>query len=438
MTNHKTQKTTVIEQEGSRLVSVANDSLADICDYLEASDIKHLQATCRFFCTSGVLEKKLFEKNDWQFFPSTSCIIVLSPQGHAFAKGSNLCNRLGTVNKFQESPLLTPVYLPNKQPIKKIIAGEENTFFFDSDGKCFYAGKNLFYSSEGKEPYLITTPQELVLPSGNKILDITLGYTNTWGESIFILDSEKNCYARIRTNRFSLDLKKINHPLELLTLPNKKKIIQIAAGAKHLIFLDEDLQCHGMGRNMLGQLGLEKSLHVKPTPIPLQKNICKILADDHQSFILTKNGEAYVAGQNYNGELGMGWRESVDEFTKVELPNNSSIVEIIASENHTFFKNEQGCWFSCGNNKNGELGHLTKAPYFNSTIKNPTLVELPNKKPIKTITPAKDYSIFVDVTGNVFKFYDRKITCLNEELNKLVDKKVVHADDGVSFVRAKP
>lgn len=438
MINYKRQKTKVNDQGEGSLISVANDSLADICKYLEASDIKNLQATCRFFRASQVLDKKFYEKKYWQLFPKCSSIILLSPQGHAFTKRSNSFFGIGSVNVFQENYTSTPIYLPSKLPIAKIVSGAEHTFFFDIDGNCFYEGKNLFYEHGSKQPFLINAPEELILPSGNKISDITIGYTSMWGDSVFILDTQKNCYVRIRNNQFDLDLQKTDNTLQLLTLPNKKKVMQVAAGNKHLIFLDEDLQCHGMGSTHVGQLGLKKCLHTKPTPIPLEKKIYKILADDNQSFLLTENGEAYVAGENYNGELGIGWSSEVDQFTKVQLPDNSSIVEIKASEHHTFFKNDQGHWFSCGKNKSGELGHLKKDAYFHSTIHTPTLVELPNKKRIKTVMPAKDYSFFIDETGSVFKFQDHQISiCLNEHLDKLLDKKIVNDEGKVAFVRAK-
>ena len=68
----------------------------------------------------------------------------------------------------------------------------------------------------------------------------------------------------------------------------------------------------------------------------------------------------FVGGSNAHGQLGLGHRNDVHQFTICNTPfSNGDILKIACGANHTAVLLRQGTVFVCGNNDNGQLGHLT-------------------------------------------------------------------------------
>jgi alpha-tubulin suppressor-like RCC1 family protein len=70
-------------------------------------------------------------------------------------------------------------------------------------------------------------------------------------------------------------------------------------------------------------------------------------------MILTKNNELYACGSNEYGQLGLGDTHDHDIFTKVDIPNVSTVT---SGEYHTMIITKDNELYSCGCNDVGQLG----------------------------------------------------------------------------------
>jgi regulator of chromosome condensation len=115
-----------------------------------------------------------------------------------------------------------------------------------------------------------------------------------------------------------------------------KRVITIAAGEFHSVFLVEDGRVFACGRSVGGELGLGKD-HVafenRPLsdclPVPTQiafpnpeDKIIHIAAGARRAVAITESGELYTWGEGGQSELGLGKKvEQVDEPTIVKRPD---------------------------------------------------------------------------------------------------------------------
>eukprot|EP00941_MAST-03F_sp_MAST-3F-sp1_P003936 g3936.t1 len=126
-------------------------------------------------------------------------------------------------------------------------------------------------------------------------------------------------------------------PWLLPRMPNQQRVLQIACGARHTLFLTEDT-VYASGDNFSGQLGVDCG-HIKvATPIevdltstarlkhPITGRVydraVQVATCLHSSFCVTEKGAVYGWGENRHGELGNGetYRYINKEGTEVRRP----------------------------------------------------------------------------------------------------------------------
>lgn len=90
------------------------------------------------------------------------------------------------------------------------------------------------------------------------------------------------------------------------------KILSIACGAEHSIFLSYDCKCFGFGSNTYGQLGIEKN-HCNVSindpiiikfPNQIDEKIIKIACGSDHSIYLNQAHMCFGSGRNDRGQLG--------------------------------------------------------------------------------------------------------------------------------------
>ena len=146
----------------------------------------------------------------------------------------------------------------------------------------------------------------------------------------------------------------------------------------HLYFLFAYLAHSLLLFNKVGCLGMEHFDNINAftliKTLP-ESPIKKVYAVYKSCFLLTENGELWVAGDNNLGQLGLANEsvKKVNTFTLVETLPTDPIKEIVLLKESTFILTENHQIWSCGNNKSGQLaqGNNTNNPTF-------TQVELPD------------------------------------------------------------
>ena len=104
---------------------------------------------------------------------------------------------------------------------------------------------------------------------------------------------------------------------------DKAALKTIIAGGYHSFALFDNGKVYATGQNDYGQLGLgdnvSRSNFTEVTDLN-DKNITAVFAGTYYSFALSFDGRVYVAGQNDNGQLGLGDNDNRTVFTEVFIP----------------------------------------------------------------------------------------------------------------------
>ena len=136
------------------------------------------------------------------------------------------------------------------------------------------------------------------------------------------------------------------------------EIVQVAAGDSHSAAVTKDGDLYMWGRNYYGQLGVYSNADSK-IPIKVnnssstlpEKSVKYIALGYYHSAAITKDGSLYMWGRNNYGQLGDG--TTTDRYTPVKIMDNVASVSLGGS--HSAAVTKDGSLYMWGDNGNGRL-----------------------------------------------------------------------------------
>ena len=158
-------------------------------------------------------------------------------------------------------------------------------------------------------------------------------------------------------------------PVQILS---SVRVLQVACGMAHTIFLSEDNRVLACGKGGGGRLGNGDSSHTflnSPTQINprhfmkhptagKESRVGFVFAGHAHSGELCKDGAAYMWGPALRGQLGLDLDvTSVHVPTFVDALCREVVVSAAAGYSTSVFVNNVGDVFSCGNCQYGSHGH---------------------------------------------------------------------------------
>lgn len=197
------------------------------------------------------------------------------------------------------------------------------------------------------------------------------------------------------------------------------KVVQMAAGKDHILFLDEGGVVYAWGNGQQYQLGrkiMERSRlrTLDPRAFGLDK-VKYIATGENHSFALTRDGRLYSWGLNQFGQCGVS--EEVDDGalvtvpTEVLLPEGARVKMVSAGEHHSMVLTEEGELYTFGRLDMFEIGipkaKLPEQTYIDAhgkprAVPVPTkLVEVPR---FKNIAAGSHHSLAISEDGVVFSW----------------------------------
>lgn len=241
-------------------------------------------------------------------------------------------------------------------PIVDVICGFHFTCVIDEEGSLYCCGDNNMnqLGQFNRENHCQLT----------KVSNISDCVTVACGsEHVFALTSDGSLFCRGSNYSTQLGLGKAFsnvNSVSSFTRVNISKIVQVACGRKFTIALDEEGKVYACGSNSKGQLGLgdkDSRDEFTITAENVRARAISAKCGSRFSFILTLSGDVFSCGANSYGQLGLKhFQSSVTQFSQVEISN---IVAIACGEDHTLALNNEGSLFSCGSATYYQLGFDT-------------------------------------------------------------------------------
>jgi alpha-tubulin suppressor-like RCC1 family protein len=188
-----------------------------------------------------------------------------------------------------------------------------------------------------------------------------------------------------------------------------EKIVKIAQGNGFTLALTERGRVFAWGKNDHGQLGNNSTVDsyapvaVDTTGVLAGKRIVDIAAGDKHALALDENGAMYAWGDNSYGELGND--SSTDSSVPVEVYVSrdiylQTIIAVAAGKDFSLALSREGHVFAWGKNRSGQLGNNGYRPKFV-----PVLVDTSgvlSGKEIIAIAAGEDHAVAVSRNGRVF------------------------------------
>ncbi|KAJ3439587.1 regulator of chromosome condensation [Anaeramoeba flamelloides] len=223
--------------------------------------------------------------------------------------------------------------------------------------------RSIYLSKEGK----FASFSRALLRRDFKLYDIK--FVACSGEHFLIQNSKDELYVIGLNNFGQLGLENYRQrktfQKQIFFEEHKIELKKIVFGKFSSYFLSkENGDFYGCGSNLNGELGLKYETVRVVSPRLLQSNIFNIFSGKGSKFVFILNKKGlFATGRNNCGQLGIGSeRLKFFSFTKVPIPEEYTIVEIIGGANHTLllaldgeFKQRflaSGTKFKCGLGEN--------------------------------------------------------------------------------------
>ena len=299
-----------------------------------------------------------------EFAKSTGFRSVPSTDYSVYGVGFNYFYQLGYNNTGNQ---LIPRYLnwfsDNSIVISQIACGLNHTMFLTTDGNVYGVGYNHQYQ---------------------------LGYSNTSDQ----LTPRYLSWFREGGNNITIS--------------------QIACGDSHTMFLTNDGNVYGVGKNIEYQLGYSITTAEQSTPRYLSWfreggnniTISQIACGYNYTMFLTDNGDVYGVGSNGYYQLGYS-NSTSNQSTPRHLSwfreggNNITISQIACGGDHTMFLTNDGNIYGVGYNSQYSLGYSNTSdqstPRYLSWFR-----EGGNNITISQIACGQNHTMFLTNDGNVY------------------------------------
>jgi alpha-tubulin suppressor-like RCC1 family protein len=299
-----------------------------------------------------------------------------------------------------------------------VSAGSSHTLIHGAMGRALACG----YNNNGRlgtgDTNTLIAPVD-VFPPNTKVIKVIAGNTSS-----FFITEQKTVYATGDNKLFQLGLGADTTftyvPKEISYLTrNNIKIVDVASGWNHTLFLTDNGRVYACGNNNVGQLGLND---VEPREVPIEIKyftdnnifIKRISANSTaHSVFLSRDGKVYTTGWNWFGQLATGNKTNHIKPNLVRHfeNNNIKIIDIFTGDVCTFFISDKHVVYVVGINATNRFGMpVPPPPPPRTNSPPPEELSLPtevlfftrNNLKVKHISVGSEHTIFLTNTGVVY------------------------------------
>ncbi|MDR2153287.1 MAG: hypothetical protein LBO72_10760, partial [Helicobacteraceae bacterium] len=333
--------------------------------------------------------------------------LALTSDGNVYATGMNENGQLGFGDK-KARVVFTLVTSLSDKKIAAISAGFGHSLALDSDGNVYGAGAGYGIAGDAKARQTFAPIPSL---QDKKIKTIEAG-----GDLSYAIDFSGAIYATIDAADstvfapvFVLERQNVavTAPDRPIAAPNDRVAQPFAATSNfHTLALTKNGKLYAAGKNNRGQLGLGDTsdryffTHISDLD---DKTIVALAADGEHSMALDAEGKLYAAGNNGNGQLGLGDRDNRENFTLVSSLKGKKIVAVSVGDYYSLALDAEGKVYAAGANDRGQLGLGDR-----KNRENFTLVKSLRGAKIAAIATGGSCSFAIDFSGKVYAAGDNE------------------------------
>jgi hypothetical protein len=164
-----------------------------------------------------------------------------------------------------------------------------------------------------------------------------------------------------------------------VNLGTQDRIKKVAIGKMHALMVTDKGKVYSWGDNTYGELGLGRNIKGKDAPTLIRDGFesvnakfLDVAAGARHSLVLEENGRIYSFGDNSEGQCGI---ENSRSYLPVEIHTRGLLGEegvktrfLYAGDAHSAIVTSDGDMFAWGDNSAGRLGIKTSASVFRPTL----------------------------------------------------------------------
>ena len=260
----------------------------------------------------------------------------------------------------------TPVLLPTdwmssgnsgrQRTISQIVAGANHTALI-IDGELWMCGRGGGGQLGTGDEDDRVEPCRVEVGEGEVVTRVACGQAHTC-----VLTEQGNAYV------FGLLKLSATTALETHLTPHRvcipelgnARVVDVACGLLHTLFLTDQGQVYGWGQNMNGELALGDVLEFahEPTLISSLHDIRHIACGAMHSCAVTADGRLVTFGSNHAGQLGVGRSTAGESFTPcfVDSLFGLQVVQVFSGSFHSIALTSDGALHIWGKGANHRLG----------------------------------------------------------------------------------
>lgn len=267
--------------------------------------------------------------------PQNKVMLVLGSDGNVYGAGRNAKGELGNGTTTQQS---TPAVFQLPSGVSGVDFGHyvgygaQNTVLIASDSKAYAAGENYYgqigNGTSGIVP--VTTPAVYQLPVGVTPISaiVGLGYTSVVGSDgqLYSAGSDGGMFGNGTTGNQTIPVK-----FQLPMGVSIKSVHEYVMGDTRMVIGSDD-KAYGAGINYSGVLGDGTTNDITvPFAYPLPSGVMArdVVLSDETAIVMGSDGNAYVTGDNIEGQLGTGDMLEYHSPVRYNIPTGSSVTDIM-------------------------------------------------------------------------------------------------------------
>ncbi|XP_068226088.1 X-linked retinitis pigmentosa GTPase regulator-like isoform X2 [Palaemon carinicauda] len=276
---------------------------------------------------------------------------VVTESGRVFMIGSNDMGQLGLGStKPVSKPSCVKALKPEK--VKHVACGRAHTIVSCASGGVYAWGQN-GDGQLGTEDLEDRHSPVLVLEVDIPVISLAAGSTHS---ALLNENGDVYIWGGNSEGQLGLDVIRQLTP-KLLVL--KESVVSLACGYYHTVVATESGRAYAWGDSANGRLGLsekDQPFHRHPQEVRIPEKVVDVAAGSGHTLFLTESGGVFSCGLGTSGQLGQGGAE-LESLTPQPVVETSThaIVSIATGDNHSCAVTDNGYLLTWGCGRHGKL-----------------------------------------------------------------------------------